>query len=330
MLTAFMYLTKPEPAAVICAMQQQRLSRRRIMGKRRSNRSQHDDTSWDGIADWYDGWAGAGSDLQRELAIPTTMELLELKHGECLLDIGCGPATLYPVVRDAGVRYVGVDLSPRMVGLARERIGQRTQNLELRTANQGTREPGNRSGTKRSPGEIRPRKDPVAAQHAAPGQIQNDRVLLADARKLAAYSELQKSSFDAVVFLLSIQNIDALDAALASAAWALRPGERLVLLMVHPCFRIQRQSGWGWDAGRKLRYRRVDRYLTPLAIPLRPPTSGRGAPVYSFHRPLSDYVASLARCGLLIDMLCEVAPDNDERAEAEFPLFLGLRARKMT
>jgi hypothetical protein len=52
--------------------------------------------------------------------------------------------------------------------------------------------------------------------------------------------------------------------------------------------------------------------------------------VYSFHRPLSDYVASLARCGLLIDMLCEVAPDNDERAEAEFPLFLGLRARKMT
>jgi hypothetical protein len=80
---------------------------------------------------------------------------------------------------------------------------------------------------------------------------------------------------------------------------------------------------------RKLRYRRVDRYLTPLASPLRPPSSRRGVPVYSFHRPLSDYVASLAHAGLLIDALREVAPDDDKYAEREFPLFLGLRARKL-
>ncbi len=26
--------------------------------------------------------------------------------------------------------------------------------------------------------------------------------------------------------------------------------------------------GWGWDAGRGLIYRRIDRYLTPLKIPM--------------------------------------------------------------
>jgi hypothetical protein len=37
----------------------------------------------------------------------------------------------------------------------------------------------------------------------------------------------------------------------------------MVLLLTHPCFRVPRQSGWGWDEQRKLQYRRVDRYLTP-------------------------------------------------------------------
>jgi hypothetical protein len=45
----------------------------------------------------------------------------------------------------------------------------------------------------------------------------------------------------------------------ASAAWALQPGGRLVLLLTHPCFRIPRQSNWDWDQGSRLRYRRVDR-----------------------------------------------------------------------
>ena len=43
--------------------------------------------------------------------------------------------------------------------------------------------------------------------------------------------------------------VDPLEPALASAAWALRPGGRLALLLTHPCFRIPRQSGWGWDEG---------------------------------------------------------------------------------
>lgn len=255
--------------------------------RRRRSRGAAPDTSWDDLADWYDGWAGAGSAHHRTLAIPAVMDLLRLGRGEHLLDLGCGPAPLAPFAARAGARYTGVDLSPRMIAHARERHGR------------------------------------------------SNRFLVADALDLATSKELTGGTFDAAVFLLSLQNMEPLEPALASAAWALRSGGRLVLLLTHPCFRIPRQSGWGWDAGRKLRYRRVDRYLTPVSIPLRPPSSGRGAPVPSFHRPLAAYFNGLAACGLALDELRELAraaprgtPPAEARAEAEFPLFLALRARK--
>jgi hypothetical protein len=56
---------------------------------------------------------------------------------------------------------------------------------------------------------------------------------------------------------------------LRSAAWLLRPRGRLAILMTHPCFRVPRQSGWRWDASRRLQYRRVDRYLTKLDVPIK-------------------------------------------------------------
>src|SRR5919197_4909735 len=95
------------------------------------------------------------------------------------------------------------------------------------------------------------------------------RFYVADAADLRSVTELRPESFDAAVFLLSIQDIEELDRAIASTAGLLVPGGRLVILMTHPSFRIPRQSGWGWDEGRKLRYRRVDRYLTALAVPMK-------------------------------------------------------------
>jgi len=162
------------------------------------------------------------------------------------------------------------------------------------------------------------------------------RFLLGDAARLPALRELGAGSFDGVVFMLSVQDMDPLDRVFASAAWTLRRGGRLVLLITHPCFRVPRQSGWGWDEVRKLRYRRVDRYLTPLAVPMKTYNGGCGA-TRSYHRPLEAYVNGLAACGLHIDQMCEiptyqVAPEGararaENLAHREIPLFLGLRAR---
>ncbi len=165
------------------------------------------------------------------------------------------------------------------------------------------------------------------------------RFLLGDARKLAEVRELQAGEFDAAVFLLSIQDMDPLFPVLQSAAWAVRDGGRVVILMTHPCFRVPRQSGWGWDEGRSLQYRRVDRYLTPLPVPMKTyPGQNRGVTM-SFHRPLQAYINGLADCGFLLDRLNEIptykASSSGPRARAEnlanqeIPLFLGLRARKL-
>ena len=50
--------------------------------------------------------------------------------------------------------------------------------------------------------------------------------------------------------------------------------------------------------GRRLRYRRVDRYLTRLAVPMK--SYGGGGATRSYHRPLGAYVNGLAACGLLV------------------------------
>lgn len=290
MPTAFV-VSEPGPQAGLAAVSRVSTIIARIteepMTIRRRNRGGRPDAGWDDLADWYDGWAGDGSNHHRSLAIPAVLELLRLRRGEALIDLGCGPAPLAPYVIRAGALYTGVDISPRMIAHAR-------------------------------------------ARHGREGHM-----ICGDARDLATCAGLRQGAFHAAVFLLSLQNIDPLEPALASAAWALQSGGRLVLLLTHPCFRIQRQSGWGWDAGRKLRYRRVDRYLTPLRIPLRPPSSGRGAPAASFHRPLAAYVNGLAAYGLALDGMRELArppargaPRAEARADDEFPLFLALRARK--
>lgn len=162
------------------------------------------------------------------------------------------------------------------------------------------------------------------------------RFAVADATERGVIRRLGWDPFDAAVFLLSIQDIDPLQAALGAVAEGLRPGGRLAILMTHPCFRVPRQSGWGWDPGRKLRFRRVDSYLSPNAAPMkRFGSSGRGA-TRSHHRPLETYVEGLAGAGFLVERLRELTgPDGassrglsrpERRAHREIPLFLGIRA----
>lgn len=270
---------------------------------------------WDALATWYDGWMGAeGSDHHRKWAIPAALDLLDLRPNERLLDVGAGQGVLAPYVAQTGTHYTGVEISPRLLELARKRHGK------------------------------------------------HGRFVQGDARRLTSIPDLTAKPFDAAVFLLSIQDMNPLEDVLRSAASLLREGGRLVLLMTHPCFRVPRQSGWGHDNQRGLRFRRVDRYLNPLAIPMkqhadanrkRSARNARSRPnarsnvdsgvSISFHRPLNHYVNSLADCGLLVAAFREIAAENEstdhakatastsseDRANAEIPLFLGIRAIKI-
>jgi SAM-dependent methyltransferase len=166
------------------------------------------------------------------------------------------------------------------------------------------------------------------------------RFLVGDARNLASLQPLREQTFDAIVFLLSLQDMDPLEPVLASIPPVLNDNGRLVLLLTHPGFRVPRQSGWGWDEGRKLMFRRIDRYLTPLPVPMKSLPGQGGRTTRSFHRPIQSYVNGLAEQGLLVDRLEEIPvpklkiagqPTKAERlARQEIPLFLGIRGRKIS
>jgi len=258
--------------------------------RRPGQRSAPAETSWERVATWYDGWVGdRGSTYHQLLAIPATLDLLQPQPGERILDVGGGQGVLAPYLVEAGAEATIVDASAKLIAAAKRR-------------------------------------------HRS---IKGARFLVGDARRLPAVAGLEPASFDAAVFLLSIQDMDPLDEVVRSVTWALKARARVVFFMTHPAFRQPRHSGWGYDEGRKLTYRRIDAYLGEMAVPMK--SLGGGPPTRSFHRPISAYVNALSRAGFATDAMLELPdlpPDRrpgkaargDARANAEIPIFLGLRA----
>jgi ubiquinone/menaquinone biosynthesis C-methylase UbiE len=231
-------------------------------------------------------------------------------------------------VGSGGSRYHQRLAIPAVLGLLRPKPGEAILDVG---AGQGVLAPAIASAGARYTGVDASTRliDAARRRHGGLG-----RFLVADARHLDAVRDLPRGSQDAAVFMLSIQDMAPLDEVLSSVARSLRHASRIVILMTHPAFRVPRHSGWGLDTHRKLAFRRVDSYLTEMAVPMK---SLRGEPpTRSFHRPIGAYVKALARLGFAVDALEEI-PDlfaddrpgrqmSGEPGNRDIPLFLGLRA----
>ncbi len=150
---------------------------------------------------------------------------------------------------------------------------------------------------------------------------------------------LAPASFDSASCTLALQNIEPFEQTMRDASIVLKSGAPFVFVLNHPCFRIPRQSGWGWDQGRKLQYRRVDKYLSSYGVEiLAHPGADRRAKTYTYHRPLSAYLSALAKHGFVVESMeewisnRESKPGGHSRAEnaarQEIPMFLAVRAIK--
>ena len=148
---------------------------------------------------------------------------------------------------------------------------------------------------------------------------------------------LQGKTFDAVACLLALQNIESLLPVMSNVKRWLKPGGRFVMVMTHPCFRIPRQTHWGWDEQKKIQYRRVDLYGSESAIPIvTPPFTQADSFTVTYHRPLQSYFQALSEAGLCVDGLEEWTSHKtsepgkrskaENRARQEIPLFMALRA----
>lgn len=145
-------------------------------------------------------------------------------------------------------------------------------------------------------------------------------------------------SFSHATIILALQNMEQPAGALLTAAQHLQQNGKLVIVLNHPCFRIPRQSGWGIDEKTKQQYRWLNRYTTPLKIPIEMhPGQRHSTTTWSFHHSLHDYSTMLAAAGFVITGLEEwtstkesvgSAAKMENRARSEFPLFLTIVAKK--
>jgi SAM-dependent methyltransferase len=151
---------------------------------------------------------------------------------------------------------------------------------------------------------------------------------------------LREEPFSHAALILVLQNLEHVQGAFDNASRHLKPGGKFLIVMNHPCFRIPRQSSWGVDEPKKLQYRRLDLYMSPLKIPIQTHPGSRGPiqETVSFHRPLSYYTQKLHAAGLVIETMDEWISDKkstgvkasmENRSRKEFPLFLAILCQKI-
>jgi 23S rRNA-/tRNA-specific pseudouridylate synthase/SAM-dependent methyltransferase len=275
---------------------------------------------WDHVAGWYeDLLTRRGSDHHDDLVIPGVLRLLAPAPGERILDIACGEGELCRRLAVQGVEAVGVDLAPSLVEAARA-VGLPPEG---------------------GPG-------PRSERNVPESSVGSVRFEVGDARSLDAGLGV----FDAATSVLALMNIEPLRAVVRSCAAVLKPDGRLVVVVLHPAFRAPGQTSWGWDPpdGRAEKrgkgegprqYRRVDAYLSARTheIVMNPGAVAGGAAAVTtqtHHRPLQDYVSSLAAEGFGVTALEEWASRRksepgpraaeEDRARREIPMFLAIRA----
>ncbi len=147
------------------------------------------------------------------------------------------------------------------------------------------------------------------------------------------------NEFTHAAMVLSLQNMQDAKGAVENASKHLIKNGTLVVVLNHPVLRIPRQTSWEIDPNTKLQYRRVDRYLNPMQIPINMHPGDKNSPTtWSHHYSISDYSKMLNQNGFVIELIEEWTSDKESvgkaarmenRARNEFPLFMAIKARKI-
>ena len=277
-------------------------------------------THWGNVADWYDALVGdEGSDYHRKIILPGVLRLLSQENPSPNPNETKGGEGTLKKLKDMRV----LDLACGQGVLCRQLAAGGAKVVGIDAA----------------PELI------AAAQRREKDSPAGITYIQSDVTKLSPLpAPLSPASFDAVTIVLSIQNVTPLSPIWQACHAALVPGGKLVIAMMHPCFRVLRNSDWHWDPATSTQVRTVSEYLTSskAEIQMKPgeaSVGGAGVTTTSFHRPLQAYINTLANAGLLIDHIAEWPSHRKppegvrfaglDKARREIPLFMAIRARKV-
>jgi ubiquinone/menaquinone biosynthesis C-methylase UbiE len=151
---------------------------------------------------------------------------------------------------------------------------------------------------------------------------------------------LKDSTFDIVVCILALQNIENLQKTIEEAKRVLAPNGSFVFVLNHPSFRNPRQTYWGYDEEHDTQFRRVDEYMSEshYKIDMTPGSKTDKKFTVSFHRPLQVYVKALSKARLSLTHLEEWVSHKESekgprqkaenKSRKEVPLFMCIEGKK--
>jgi ubiquinone/menaquinone biosynthesis C-methylase UbiE len=270
-------------------------------------------TSWENVAGWYDKLLEGEGTYQKELILPNLLRLMDVRRGDAVLDLACGQGFFAHEFAARGATVTGVDASKALIAIARRNA----------TAIAGTsKNEGKNTG-----------KDVDRNAPLAPGNA-TFRDAPADALPF-----IKDASMDKAAIVLALQNIENVAAVLRECARVMKKGGELYVVLNHPAFRVPKASSWGWDEKEQAQYRRVDRYLSELKVPIQMHPGDRPSQhTLSFHRPLQYYFKALNKAGFAVSLMEEWNSHKksqegprakaEDLARKEIPLFLCLAAVK--
>lgn len=265
--------------------------------RRPAKRAHSSKVGFEEASNWYDRCVeDSGHFYHRELIFPKLKKILA--KTEALVDFGCGQGVAYRVL-DHISSYVGIDTSPTLLADAKGRSVSKNRNATWI-------------------------EQDLCHYFSEPFE-----------KKLCEVVGGKKTD---LLFLLSLQNMPQLEAPLqyARLAGSVAGDARLHIVLNHPCFRIPRQSHWGYDEAKKTQYRRVDRYCSPLEVPIKVGFQEKEQKSsMSYHNSLEAIFQALLNQGFVVTGLQEWCSHKkssgskakaENRARSEIPLFLYLEA----
>lgn len=164
-----------------------------------------------------------------------------------------------------------------------------------------------------------------------------EQYVVGDAQKLGA---LGLKPVDMAFTVLAFENIKNIAAVLEGVYNVLKKQGRVVIVMLHPAFRIPKASDWNFNTKTGTQSRTVEKYLSEIAIPieLNPFQGGPKEITYTFHRSLQWYMKACKKAGFVLTSLeewishkkSEAGPRQaaEDSARKEIPMFLAIELRK--
>lgn len=78
------------------------------------------ETSWGGVADWYDDVVNGSDSYQKNVIMPNIVRFVEPQKGMMVLDVACGQGYFSRAFAEAGATVIASDISSELIEIAKQ------------------------------------------------------------------------------------------------------------------------------------------------------------------------------------------------------------------